>query len=1013
MKAMVITVLLAGYALAVQAGDECSGQDAARRKEYLDAVMTGAGLLPWQARYPTQAEAGFRAEIELRKDALLATKNQVQHPVMFAETEFERARRNIASASWAAQWFREQQELAGYLVNQPAEYVDRMIEELTPGNIYGFTCPHCVDKKSMQGVGNQIVQWDFHQPEELCCKLCGQVYPSPDYPETAVLQCPRMGQAFTGFLNSAELAHPSDHSGNYAYHWVGFPLHVSFTGLVRYHKASFMLGGLSSLAWMYRLTGETSYAERAVAILVRLAHCYRLWLYHDYWDTIADCDPMYAAWHDKELPLDWKRHLCQDAYKKDTLEHAGMLQSYWGAGRFCPSTDGVSTLALVCEAYDLVSNATSAGGQALWTSDMRACVERDLILEWVMGAEPFVGGAGQAQADNNKAPRIYCAQAAVAMCLGIPRLADIALRGYEITRDQSFLLDGFSTETPGYTNMFLTTLIDIPERLQGFRWPAGIPGRDGVVDQFGTDGRLRMMLRGVVDRLRPDGRHLPLGDTQVDSAPSTNLFEVGLRRYPEYFRGNLPALYRGSQPSRYAVLQLEGPEVVRDEGLHLPEIYYPAWMTAILRHGAGQAGTVLTLTFSPHGNHRHPDNLALFYADRGQTILGDLGYQAGLPVNGWIESTKSHNLVIVDDQEQRFWGGTHHRQPFLQLMLSTDSVSVAAASSVVYDQCREYRRMAALVKGPSAETFVVDIFHVKGGRKHDYRIFSELASSDCTGGTLEFSGVTLPPEPAFPKTTASTKEEDTSGLQGIRSATAPPDGWQAVWKEPGRSYRLWMVTPAQVMTAANGPGQERSVEESGRRVRYVDVIRTGENLVSSYVAVHEPSGPGGVMPIKNARRLATPSEAGPDAVALRIDSTWGAYLVFSDFLAEASVAGVRFKGDFGILRQRAGQADWLLTSGAQTCMDGDFGFSDKTAHWKGAVEQNTQTEIMTEPPRPTDWPDLATSCQNYVLVDYQEFRTGFPVIDIGANRITVDQFPLPQVHTFDLPALRTLRREKG
>ena len=43
-----------------------------------------------------------------------------------------------------------------------------------------------------------------------------------------------------------------------------------------------------------RLTGEARYAGKAVRILNRLAACYRNWLYHDYWDAVADCDPSSA-----------------------------------------------------------------------------------------------------------------------------------------------------------------------------------------------------------------------------------------------------------------------------------------------------------------------------------------------------------------------------------------------------------------------------------------------------------------------------------------------------------------------------------------------------------------------------------------------------------------------------------------------------------------------------------------------------------------------------------------------
>jgi len=46
---------------------------------------------------------------------------------------------------------------------------------------------------------------------------------------------------------------------------------------------------------------------------------------------------------------------------------------------------------------------------------------------------------------------------------------------------------------------------------------------------------------------------------------------------------------------------LDAGEAARGGALDLPEIYFPNWMTAILRHGSGEKGTVLSLAFNPTG----------------------------------------------------------------------------------------------------------------------------------------------------------------------------------------------------------------------------------------------------------------------------------------------------------------------------------------------------------------------------------------------------------------------------
>ena len=579
------------------------------KASYVHAITRGGGLMPWQSPGLSEAEAFFRRSIEERKSRMLRDRLPVEHPVLLTEKDIARARRNISSSEEAGAWFAALVDRAEFLAGRPDSFIDDMIAEETPWHTYGFTCPNCVGTKSQEGAGSRIVEWDVHRPDEFRCTACGQSYPHPDFPETAGLLAPRMGQAFGFFLNDAERCRPDDRSGQHAYRWVGRPMHPNFGGIVRLKKAGYMIGGLRDLALAYRLTGNLRYAETATRILARLAHCYRNWLYHDSWDALADSDPLYAAWNWDRLPIEWKRHISEEAYTHDSMEKASMLQSYWGAGRYVPSTDAVSSLAVVCLAYDLVADAVDANGRPLWTPVMKSVVERDLLLEWIIGAEPFVGGEGKADSRNNKAPRIYNAQAAVAVCLGLPELADTALHGYEGVRDESFLPDGFSRESPASTDIYLSQLIEIPEHLAGFVWPDGFAGRQGVYDPYADDSQLRRMYRAVVEQVRPDGRYLPLADTGESARVARRIVDLGRRRYPEYCAPAADLLLGGNTPHEDRVFHdnltgSEAPAADRHREPLLPEIFFPWWGTAILRHGAGADAARLALTFSPPGGQR-------------------------------------------------------------------------------------------------------------------------------------------------------------------------------------------------------------------------------------------------------------------------------------------------------------------------------------------------------------------------------------------------------------------------
>jgi hypothetical protein len=551
--------------------------------------------------------------------------------------------------------------------------------------------------------------------------------------------------------------------------------------------------------------------------------------------------------------------------------------------------------------------------------------------------------------------------------------------------------------------MYLNALVRVPEALHGFTWPAGFPNRTGQVDLYASDPMLRNMFRAMFDSLRPDGRYAPLSDSMTEGRPSLQLAEIGLNRYPEDLLGRFPSLHRNAQPTDYAVFNLEPESIVVDKGLRLPEMLYPAWMVAFLRHGEGPDSTMLSLSFSPYGPHRHADNLGLFYSDRNRPVLGDHGYVGDMPLNLWIHSTLSHNLVVVDDAEQK----SHGRTPRFHRMVSTPTVSVVEASSDAYPQCSEYRRLVALIKGPGAETFAVDVFRVQGGKtRHDYRLFSDLAAGDAPGGALEFCGLTMPPEQPLPEIGASLKKDDIFGLRDIRSVAQPPRAWQAVWKEHRNQFRVWMLTPADRVEASNGPGQQTR-EQVGRRVRYLDVIREGAELKSTFVAVLEPSGSKNTLPVLSVERIAVPAEAGANAVAVAIQSAWGRYILLSEFDRPAEVAGIRFAGAFGLLRTTPQGKQQLVSSGARTFRAGSLGFEDASAVWSGKVLSRDRYTLMVDQDKPKDWPETSENICAYLGLATGEYYTGLPVQSTEPRSITIDRFPPPEATQFGLEAVRT------
>ena len=1000
-------------------------------EQYIEAVVRGEGFLPWQNNErDSEAERAFRAEVESRKDALLATAVPVEHPAMLTADDIARARRNIEHADWAARWFEGERELANHAVAGGSAWVETMIPELTSMQGYGFTCPNCVGVHSQEGAGAwRIADWDWRNPEVMTCKACGQTYPDDKFPEAGRLVCPRRDQTITFYRNDAERADPDNRTGELAWKWVGQPMHISFTGIIREYKVRFMLGAVSRIAQVYAITGESRYAAVTVAILKRLAHCYRRWLYHDYFNCYADCDPMYAAWHDMSLPLEFKRHPDTMAYRggrtesgqdKDTLESARMLARYFGAGRVHPSTDVVTLVRSICTAYDLTYHAVDDDGQPLWTDDTRAAVERDLILEYVMTGEPSLGGPGKVDSVNNKAPRMYLALAATAKTLGIVEFADTALRGYEAIRDQSFNYDGFSHESPSYTEMFLGTLLQVTEALEGFTWPADHPTRNGTIALYRDDAKLRLMLRSMRDAVCLDGRYLPLADTLVGDAPGPLTYEVGAARMPDVFGGTLPANRRArgernADPSTYAVFALDHEAAEHDTAITHHTMLFPAWKTAILRgrsHAEPHRAATASLAFNPTGGHRHNDSLALYYDDAGQPILGDLGYIGDTPMNAWFKTTASHNLVVVDDDEQlngNYRKDTGSRHTDLRFMFDGPWAAGVEASSRAYPQCNVYRRTLVMLRSPDDDgrTILVDIFRVAGGASHRYQLFSELGASDADDHGMTFDGLDLTAHTSLPNFGRSVEREHIYGLQDPVTCTSPAASWCATWHQRDRAYRLHMLTACDHVTAAHGPGQE-TIDNPGRRVRHVLAVRSGDRLASTFAAVHEPSNADGSWVVHSIERLALADDDAASAFALRLHTAWGDYVVFSDAVEPITIDNITFAGTCGVVHRPTKGSARAITCAASTCTIDGRGFENSSTCWDGKVTAVYSGMIEVDNPRPADWPQLPHAAHAWVNVDLEGTTTGHRVDAVEQHAITSERFPFDQPTTFRVPIVRVI-----
>lgn len=292
---------------------------------------------------------------------------------------------------------------------------------------------------------------------------------------------------------------------------------------------------------------------------------------------------------------------------------------------------------------------------------------------------------------------------------------------------------------------------------------------------------------------------------------------------------------------------------------------------AFLRSGRDVDAQAALVRFGPSLNHGHYDDLNLNYYGLGYELTYDLGYGLGSTHTqvGWGKATASHNTVLVDevnqgpDDRQDGSGGSLFLSAGLPgLQLADCSAEGTYASHGV----TEYRRLTALV-GSGRETYLLDLFRVKGGKQHDYMMHSQ--SQD-----VDFGGVTLsaPEEGSLAGKDLAWGDKqlndgDLAGfpnkpywnpppgngfgfLMNPQRATAPTN-CTATWKLPGNHdprLRMTLLSePNTELVTAWAPGiyPEKTGAYGNRaglpKARWVMARRQGEApLTSTFISVLEP-----------------------------------------------------------------------------------------------------------------------------------------------------------------------------
>lgn len=879
------------------------------------------------------------------------------------------ARENVKRYGWAqdivAGWRRD----VAYAMEQDRSFFDATLPELTPWSEYGQNCPVCVNRLSSMGEC-RIYEWDIRDPDRLTCMYCRTVYPNAQYPETGSVTARRMGQTFTFYLTDEERAHPEDRSGQYAFRWVRWPVHTSWTGVIRSKKATWCVSQMEVLADLYAITGELPFAERAAWILDALARRYPNYLFHSYDGTIADAPPA-------EVARSMGDHPPAGRFAPDVIVTAfdgrhqkdgyGYLNNgFWGAGRLgCSGSDG--GLGVRCAlAYDAIRDAASADGGPLLSEEMKQRIEKDLIQAICADSENW-------DAINNKCGPGRALSAAVGTVFDRPDSIRRAIAGLDGLMEKGFHFDGFCTESPGYSGMHLRLLRDIPELLSGYSDPEGYRPASGEpirdLHPFEQFPRYRLALLSMIRQLDPNLRYPVIGDSRVGSGIQPAYAEVLAAHYGDEYAGLLQHAQDAAlseKGSDYALwhrdpdLQVKG-----DMDLPLRSEWFPGWQVGVLRGGPAADHTAFYHHAAPFGVHRHYDTLGLIYIAHGVEMAADRGYIWDDPRNAWTKSTRAHNIVSVDDENQI--GNTDPAA--LELFGSGAGVEVVQSSAKTYDQCEVYQRTNALVQIPGGRTYAFDVFRVKGGHRHHYNFH-------CNGKLISTGAMTL-----------SESDDAMEWLDRIR-AGKPEGPLVATWEDEGVRLDLRLLSPVDRVLVADAPGWRNDSGEQLKAppVQQVMAERNGPgDLESTYVAILSPYE-GETSPVTGAELLACDGATG--AVCVRVTRGEATDYVISAPQGGAGEYGpVRMTGRFGFVSVDADgavQRAYLLDGTELTC--GETTLTLPEGRTRLAVREVSERTIHLVDPLPAG----AAQAGAYVLAG----PTGFEVEQADGRSITVRDYPV-------------------
>ncbi len=794
-------------------------------------------------------------------------------------------------------------------------------------NRTGDGCPNCGQEHYNAPYNPSRWHVDFTRPWQVRCGQCNQWFPSNDfaaYYESALDDQGkfRQGAGDPRFLQPVGGGNPQ---------WIDDGTGVNIDGKKWFFAAFYafnvwqtLIDTAECMGIAYTLTGDPAYAHKAGVLLDRMADIY----------PEMDYPPHYALGMECSTGGSGRGRVQGKIWEAFTAQKLSLAYDHV-YDALIADQELAAFSARMSEQY--------ATGDKSSPEAVARHIEDHLLRE-------FIEGIRDRSIQGNPGSHQY-AMAAAAIALDDPEDTPPALDwlfepdggGIPFIMQERLSRDGMSDESAlGYSSIPATSFYQVAEMLQRYE---GYSGHDIFRDypKFRACYTLGASVR-MLDNYSPnwgDGDKCMNYSGRSGMTVPVNMALQGYRIFggPEIAR----EVWFANERSFDDLLRIRPGNGGGDEGIHW-HLYDPdpegmlsdlqrdadvdnlGPLRSLNSGGHGQAtiqapyrenGRALGMYYGRMYGHGHADRLNFILVAENVVMTPDNGYPlytGQWPKRfGWVDHIISHNTVMVNDTNpgrEVFSGKT-------RLFADEGPLHVADVDGgPIYEGVSTYRRCMVMVDADERNSYVLDLFWVRGGSNH--RLIQNgggpAVTTEGLALTEQPTGTLAGPDIAYGEAYDGALNSQYTGtgfsfLENVAKA-GPSNEFQVDWPmvEPRRTMpedweahlRLHNLAPVDEVVLADGipPAYKGNPE----RLRYLHRNRLGEDLESQFITVleayaHEPF-------IQSVRALPVESDGEGFAAAVEVTLADGRrdVLLVTEEPATISAGGVSMTGRIGLAR---------------------------------------------------------------------------------------------------------------